>query len=107
MRALGWMVMAGLAACLGEGPTLPALVDAPGSDTPPGPPCTGDIFDPCSMNSDCMSMNCRLYRGDGWAVCTTTCTPGMNATCPTQSGVEARCNNMGFCKPVAPNHCSR
>jgi hypothetical protein len=43
----------------------------------------------------------------GIEVCTVQCTAGNNATCPTQNGQPAQCNNMGICKPPAANQCTR
>jgi hypothetical protein len=41
-------------------------------------------------------------------VCTTSCTPGDNTTCPVDStGNHATCNNMANCKPAAANNCHR
>lgn len=73
-----------------------------------GPPCTGAVYDPCIDPSQCMSTNCHNYMGDGFSVCTTACTPGMNSTCPVDAtGSNGFCNNMGICKPAQPNNCSR
>src|SRR5262245_58238912 len=78
------------------------------SDAPAGPACTGAAFDPCTSNTQCMSNNCRLFMGDGLQVCVVMCTPGNNATCPTdKSGANATCNNMSICKPVGANNCTR
>lgn len=73
-----------------------------------GQACTGAAFDPCTATTDCMSMNCKLFNSAGIQVCTVTCTPGDNTTCPTDSsGNHATCNNMGICKPAAANACHR
>ncbi len=103
-----------IAACTDTGSSKPA-VDAPkadatatGNDAPAGTACTGAAFDPCTTNTQCMSMNCKLFNASALQVCTVTCTPGNNATCPKDStGANATCNNMGICKPAAANNCKR
>lgn len=82
-------------------------IDASTIDAPSSGPCTGAIYDPCTDNAQCMSGNCKLYMGSNFQVCTMTCTPGDNSSCPLQNGEPAICNNMGFCKPAAPNNCTR
>jgi hypothetical protein len=85
-------------------------IDAPGPgiDTPAGPACTNATFDPCTSNAECTSGDCHLFMGDGFQVCTQSCTPNDNTTCPTdKSGANATCNNKGICKPSAPNDCTR
>ena len=85
----------------------PKQVDAGAGDAA-GALCTGAAFDPCTMTTQCMSMNCKLFNSAGIQVCTVTCTPGDNTTCPLDvSGNHATCNNMGICKPSAANACHR
>ena len=67
------------------------------------PKCTGAVYDSCTSNAGCMSMNCKLYDQDGIQVCTTTCSSSM--PCPMQNGMAASCNNRGLCKPPAANAC--
>lgn len=69
--------------------------------------CTGAAYDPCSAPGQCTSGTCQLFSGSGFQVCTQTCTPGDNTTCPMQNGQPAQCNNMGICKPAAANTCTR
>jgi hypothetical protein len=69
--------------------------------------CTNAIYDPCTTAAQCTSGSCQLFQQQGIQVCTTTCTPGDNTTCPTQNGQPAQCNNMGICKPPAANNCTR
>ncbi|HEY5950990.1 MAG TPA: hypothetical protein VIV40_36110 [Kofleriaceae bacterium] len=71
------------------------------------PACTNAIYDPCTSAAQCTSGNCTLFQGAGFQVCTQTCTPGDNTTCPMQNGQPATCNNMGICKPNAANSCMR
>jgi hypothetical protein len=98
-----------LAACGGSSspqPDAAASHDAAGSGSAGA--CTGAAFDPCTDNSQCMSGNCHTYTLAGIQVCTTTCTPNDNSTCPTDStGANAFCNSMGLCKPAAANTCTR
>jgi hypothetical protein len=69
--------------------------------------CTNAVYDPCTDASQCTSGTCQLFMQQGIQVCTTTCTPGDNTTCPMQNGQPATCNNMGICKPPAANSCTR
>jgi hypothetical protein len=71
------------------------------------PACTNAIYDPCTDAAQCMSNQCQLFNGGGIQVCTQTCTPGDNTTCPQQNGQPAQCNNMGTCRPPAANSCMR
>jgi hypothetical protein len=78
-------------------------VDASSSE-----PCTNAIFDPCTDNAECDSGNCHFFNQSAFSVCVQACTPNDDSTCPVDtSGVNAACNNMGICKPAAPNDCSR
>jgi len=90
------------AACHNSSPeTADAAIDAP-----PGPMCTGAVYDLCMTNTQCMSNNCHFYMQSNFSTCTTTCTPGDNTTCPVDStGAHGQCNNMGNCKPAAANNC--
>lgn len=81
----------------------PKLIDAPASNV-----CTGKDFDPCTANTQCMSGNCHLFMAQNLQICTVTCTPGNNATCPKdKTGANGTCNNMGICRPAAANDCTR
>ena len=69
--------------------------------------CAGSAYDPCGSNADCMSNFCHDYNGAGITVCTQTCTPGDDSTCPVDAtGSNGFCNNMGNCKPAKANTCS-
>ena len=71
--------------------------------------CTGAVYDPCTSDAQCTTAGatCKTFNGAGLEVCTVTCTPGDNTTCPAQNGQPATCNNMGVCKPAAANDCTR
>jgi hypothetical protein len=69
--------------------------------------CTGAAYDPCTDSAQCTAGTCQLFNGSGFQVCTQTCTPGDSTTCPMQNGQPAQCNNMGLCKPLAANDCTR
>lgn len=69
--------------------------------------CTNAVYDPCTDASQCTSGKCQVFAQQGIQVCTQTCTPGDNTTCPMQNGVAAQCNNMGICKPASANTCTR
>jgi hypothetical protein len=89
---------------------LALLVAACAGDAPPDSvrSCTGDVYDPCLQEHECMSNNCRFFMADGIQVCTTGCTAGDDSTCPmTADGKKATCNMMGICKPPAANACTR
>ncbi|MEO8704900.1 MAG: hypothetical protein ABI867_32910 [Kofleriaceae bacterium] len=80
------------------------VIDAP----PSSGTCTNAVFDPCTENAQCDSMNCHLFQQSAFQVCVQPCTPGDNTTCPVDaSGVNGTCNNMGICKPAVPNACTR
>ncbi|HUJ60348.1 MAG TPA: hypothetical protein VLX92_17725 [Kofleriaceae bacterium] len=77
-------------------------------DGPVGSACTGAVYDPCTSNDQCMSMNCHFYNASNLQVCTQACTAGDNSTCPVDStGSNGLCNTMGNCKPAAANPCTR
>lgn len=95
---------------------IPGLVGCGGSSSAPDAstelpftgPCTGAAYDPCTTNDQCQSGNCKLYNQSNFTVCTAPCTAGDDATCPLQNNAAtATCNNMGLCKPAAPNNCTR
>lgn len=91
-----------LAACGGDD-----VQQQVGPDAPPGPPCTGAVYDVCVSPTDCMSQNCKFYDQSNFTVCTQPCTPGDNSTCPVDStGKNGVCNNKGLCKPAAANNCT-
>jgi hypothetical protein len=71
------------------------------------PACTNAVYDPCTTAADCASNQCQAFANAGVQVCTQTCTPGDNTTCPQQNGQPAQCNNMGICRPPAANSCMR
>jgi hypothetical protein len=80
------------------------LVDSAGSSDMRT--CLGSAFDPCTTNDQCSAMNCHLYNGTGVQVCTQSCTPGDNTTCPVDAtGANGTCNSMGNCKPAKANDC--
>lgn len=73
-----------------------------------GRTCNGTIYDRCLQEHDCMpeAMDCRPFTGDGFQVCTKTCTVGDDASCgKTLDGRQATCNSLGICKPPGPNDC--
>jgi hypothetical protein len=89
------LLIAGFAGCAGDAP--------PDSERR----CMGGDYDPCLTEHDCMSNNCRLFMGDGFRICTTSCTVGDDSMCPAMAdGRAATCNMMGLCKPPAPNSCA-
>lgn len=70
--------------------------------------CTGELYDACLQEHECMLNNCRNFAADGFQVCTTACTAGDDSTCPkTFDGKTVTCNMMGICKPPAANACTR
>lgn len=85
-------------------PDAPKMIDAP----PAGNVCMGKAYDPCTANTQCMSGNCHLFQAQNLQICTATCTPGNNATCPPdKNGMNGMCNNMGICRPAVANDCTR
>jgi hypothetical protein len=67
------------------------------------PMCTGVVYDSCTSNAGCMSMNCHLFDQNAIQICTQPC--DANTPCPMQGGAAASCNNRGICKPPAANAC--
>lgn len=65
--------------------------------------CTGQLYDSCNpAASNCTgSETCKTFTGSGFSVCTQTCST--TNPCPSQNGAAVACNNMGICKPSAPN----
>jgi hypothetical protein len=112
MLLLAFLLLA-FAGCSGDSKPTPAQdgpVETPDApiDSPSGNACTGAAYDPCTTNTQCASMNCHLYQAQALQVCTTTCTPGDNTTCPKdKTGAYGVCNNMANCKPAAANDCTR
>lgn len=98
MHKLLGLIVVVLAAC-DNGGASPPLPDADLSL----PMCTGQLYDACTTNSDCMSMNCKLFDQDAIQVCVQTC--DASNPCPPQDGMPATCNNRGLCKPPAANAC--
>ena len=91
----------------GGGGQMDQLVDGGTGSGSGSATCTGAAYDPCNDNTQCTSGKCQLFSGSGFQVCTQTCTPGDSTTCPMQNGQAAQCNNMGICKPLAANTCTR
>ncbi len=71
---------------------------------PNAPVCTGQLYDNCTSSSQCMSGVCHEFSGE-FQVCTQPCTAGDDSTCPLSSGMTAKCNNRGICKPAINNMC--
>lgn len=94
MRCLALATLLILGAC-DTGGDEPPLPDANLSL----PMCTGLVYDSCTGNAGCMSMNCKLFSGDGIQVCTQACDGA--TPCPT----GGTCNNKGICKPAMANAC--
>ncbi len=65
--------------------------------------CTGMVYDACNpAASNCMgTTTCKTFSGSMFSVCTPTC--DAQNPCPMQNGQPVTCNNMGICKPNAPN----
>ncbi|MDQ3365904.1 MAG: hypothetical protein M3680_10795 [Myxococcota bacterium] len=107
----------GLAGCTSGEEDPPATDASTTSDGAPGTDagvdatavmaCTNALYDPCTTNAQCTSASCRVFSGSALQICTQACTPGDNSTCPQQAGTVVQCNNMGVCKPAAPNNCTR
>ncbi len=95
-----------IASCGGGEDPPPA--DSPTTqDSSGGEACTNADYDPCTVNTECTSGNCHFFNQSAFTVCVPACTPG-GAACPDDAtGSPATCNNMGICKPAAPNNCTR
>lgn len=100
---LSLVIFAALPACGEDDGQQQAKPDAAQGS---GAACTGALYDPCVAPSDCMSQNCKFYMQSNFTVCTQTC--NASSPCPVDSsGLAGQCNNMGLCKPAAPNNCTR
>src|SRR5262245_48555813 len=91
-------------------PCLALLVAAGCAGDPPpgsGRACSGDLYDACLQEHDCMSNNCRSFQGDGIQVCTQGCSASV--PCPKTSDDKTVMCDMetGSCKPPAANACTR
>ena len=98
MRIQRLVMLAALAAC-DNGGTGSGLPDANLNL----PMCTGQPYDSCNTNAECMSNNCHLFASDAIQVCTQACSA--TTPCPTLNGAAATCNNKGICKPPGANAC--
>jgi len=98
------LLLAVLTGCPSEDPPP---VDAPIMiDSPAGAVCTGQLYDRCSSNTQCMSGVCRMFNNLGVMLCTQVCTPG-GAACPTQGAAAVQCPaNSMICRPDAANTCT-
>jgi len=68
--------------------------------------CTSAVYDPCTSNDQCASMDCHLYNGQGLQVCTQVC--NSTTPCPNDTaGNAVTCNMMGNCRPSVANNCHR
>jgi len=105
MRIARLVLVFALASCGSNGSNSSADA-ASGSDGSSNALCTGAVYDPCTGNDQCGSMNCRLYTGSALQVCTQAC--GTGTPCPNDStGATVTCNQMGSCKPSVANGCHR
>ncbi len=96
-----------ITACGGGEDPPPADSPVTPNDTPAGEACTNADYDPCTVNTECTSGNCHFFNQSAFTVCVPACTPG-GAPCPNdETGAPGTCNNMGICKPAAPNTCTR
>ena len=68
-----------------------------------GPVCTKALYDKCNSEHDCDSNECHNFMGDGFQVCSTSCSAVV--PCPDNLGVPVACNTMGYCKPAAATQC--
>jgi len=83
--------------------TVDAAIDAPMSNT-----CTGQLYDRCTTNTQCMSGTCRMFNSLGVMLCTQACTVG-GAACPMQGATAVPCSSGGtsnVCRPAAANTCT-
>jgi len=85
-------------ACSGDKPPDP---DA----NPNGPLCTGQLYDSCVTEHECMSGLCHVFSAEGIQVCTTMCTVGTDTPCIVTGGQAGTCGATGVCTPPAANAC--
>jgi hypothetical protein len=63
--------------------------------------CTGQAYDACRDEHNCLDANCMPFGS--LVVCTLACTAGGTA-CPMQDGVAVPCTNS-VCQPTKANTC--
>ncbi len=66
--------------------------------------CTGQPYDSCRDEHNCLGANCRPFgtAPDVISVCTTSCT---GTECPMQDGMAVPCMN-NLCQPPKANSCT-
>src|ERR1041384_4135266 len=84
---------------------------AAGGHAPPDanfPACMGSAYDRCTdttSSTDCpMGMTCRVYMGDGFTICTPTCSASV--PCPPDKNGAVACNMQGTACKAQPNDCT-
>jgi hypothetical protein len=60
--------------------------------------CTGELYDPCIAEHQCISGLCRNFAADSFQVCSQAC----DAANPCPTGGEC---DVDVCKPAAPKDC--
>ena len=98
MRSLALYVCLVVTGCMGDN-----AAPSSASDQPLESACSGQLYDPCTSDDQCTAHLCKLYSTREVQVCTTTCSA--SEPCPSQNGTAVTCNNMGLCRPDAPNTC--
>ncbi len=99
MRVLLLMVCLASAACVDSKSPASGANNRPESGTR-----DGALYDGCTSDDQCDSGLCKDYLNRGVQLCTEACSA--SNPCPAQNGVSVVCNNMGFCRPDAPNACA-
>jgi len=74
-----------------------------GDETDPGgvPFCTGAVYDTCTNEHECISMDCRVVGSV--EVCTQSCST--TVPCPDFNGEPVTCNAGGLCEPTVAREC--
>ena len=97
MRILGLVVACLLVACSGS---TPPEIDA----NPAGPLCSGQLYDSCFEEHDCMSNLCQNFQTAGIQVCSQACSD--TNPCPDSTQGAVVCDtDVGACRPAVVNHC--
>lgn len=66
--------------------------------------CTGQLYENCNSEHDCLSNDCHTFAPEGFNACVQPCSA--TVPCPDQNGVAVTCDTVGgYCKPAAQTVC--
>lgn len=93
MRILLAMVLVTAVGCAGDE-----------TDEGNGLVCSGQLYENCNSEHDCMSNDCHTFAPEGFNACVQACSA--TVPCPDQNGVAVACDTVGgYCKPAMQTAC--